>query len=177
MKQNIEKYLKEQRLKLDLEEPEQDLIWEGIRSGLQEKKRKRLPDWFWKVAAIFIFAVSATYFVVNETSEKQIVVVQLSDISADLGKQENQLKQLVDLKWNEVRQQLPEENTDLQFLLDELNELDEIYTTYQKDLNQTIDNEPVIRAMLDNYEKRIRILNRLVLEIEKQKRYEKAVIL
>lgn len=176
MKENIEKYLKEQRLKLDLEEPEQDLIWEGIRSGLQEKKRG-LPDWFWKVAAIFIFAISATYFVVNETSEKQIVVVHLSDISADLGNQENQLKQLVDLKWNEVRQQLPEENTDLQFLLDELNELDEIYTTYQKDLNQTIDNEPVIRAMLDNYEKRIRILNRLVLEIEKQKRYEKAVIL
>lgn len=177
MKQNIEKYLKEQRLKLDVEEPEQDIIWEGIRSGLHDKKRNTLPDWFWKVAAIFIFVISATYFVVNETSEKQIVVVQLSDISNDLGEQENQLKQLVDLKWNQVQQQLPEGNTDLQFLLDELNELDKIYTIYQKDLNQTINNEPVIRAMLDNYEKRIKILNRLVLEIEKQKRDEKTVIL
>lgn len=176
MKQNIEKYLKEKRLNLDVEEPEQDLIWEGIRSGLQEKKQG-LPNWFWKVAAIFIFAVSATYFVVNETSEKQIVVLTLSDVSKNLGKQENELKQLIDLKWAEVQQQLPEENTNLQFLLDELNGLDEIYNSYQKDLNKTLNNEPVIRAMLDYYEKKTKLLNRLLLEIEKQKYHENEIIL
>lgn len=176
MKQNIEKYLKQQGLRLDVEEPEQDLIWEGIKTGLQEKKHG-LPDWFWKVAAILIFAVSATYFVVNETSEKQVLVLTLSDVSQDLGEQENELKQLVNLKWNEVKQQLPEKNTDLQFLLDELNELNEVYKIYQKDLNQTIDNEPIIRAMLDYYEKKTKILNRLLLEIDKQKKYENTISL
>lgn len=174
MKENLEKYLKEQRLKLDVEEPEQDLIWEGIKSGLQEKKRV-LPDWFWKVAAIFIFAVSATYFVVNETSEKQVVIVSLYDISEDLGVQEAELKQVVNMKWEEVQQQLPEGNTNFNFLLDELNELDEIYNSYQKDLNQTINNEPVIRAMLDYYEKKTKLLNRLLLEMEKQKYHEETI--
>jgi septal ring factor EnvC (AmiA/AmiB activator) len=176
MKEKIEKYLKEKRLKLDVEEPEQDLIWEGIRSRLQQKK-KGLPEWFWKVAAIFIFVASASYFITNETSKKQIVVVNLSDVSKELGEQENQLKHLANLKWEEVQQQLPEKNTELQFLLDELHELDAIYDTYRHDLNQTINNEPVVRAMLDYYEKKVKILNRLLLEIEKQKYHEETITL
>ena len=174
MKENLEKYLREQRFKLDVEEPESDLIWEGIRSGIHEKK-SGLPNWFWKVAAIFIFVISGTYFVMNETTNKQVVVVTLSDISKDLGKQENELKQEVNLKWAEVQQLLPQEDTDLKFLQDELNELDDIYVAYQKDLNQTIDNEPVIRVMLDYYEKKIQTLNRLLLEIEKQKHDENTI--
>ncbi len=177
MKQNLEKYLKEQRLRLDVEEPEHDIVWEGIRSGLQQNKKQGLPQWFWKVVAIFIFIVSATYFVVNETSEKQVVVVTLSDISKELGTQEAQLKQVVNAKWAEVQKELPEKDTNLQFLLDELNDLDEIYATYQKDLNNTIDNEPVIYAMLDYYEKKIRVLNRILMEIDKQKHHETTVTL
>ncbi len=175
MKKDLEKILQEKRLRLDVEEPEADLIWEGIRSGLH--KKKTLPDWFWKVAAIFIFAVSATYFVVNETTKKQVVIVSLSDISTDLGNQEQLLQQMVNLKWNEVKNQLPTNNSEINFLLDEFKELDGIYASYQQDLNQTLDNEPVIRAMLDNYEKKIKILNRLLMEIEKQKYYEKTTTL
>lgn len=171
MKQDLEKILREKRLKLDVEEPENDLIWEGIRSGL--RKRKHLPDWFWKAAAIFIFVISATYFVANERSKKQVVVLTLSDISSELGKQEQTLKQQVNLKWEEVEQQLPDNDPEIQFLLQQLNDLDAIYTTYQKDLNRTLDNEPVIRAMLDYYEKKTRILNRLLMETEKQKQVEK----
>ncbi len=170
MKKDLEKILQEKRLRLDVEEPEADLIWEGIRSSLH--KKKTLPEWFWKVAAIFIFAVSATYFIVNETSQKQVVIVSLSDISKDLGNQEQLLKQTVNLKWEEVESQLPADNTEINFLLDELKELDGVYASYQQDLNQTLNNEPVIRAMLDNYEKKIKILNRLLMEIEKQKSYE-----
>ena len=175
MKQDLEKILREKRLKLDAEEPEADLIWEGIRSGMQ--KKKGLPDWFWKVAAIFIFAVSVSYFVLNETSRNKVIVLSLSDISGELGMQEQQLKQQVSLKWEQVQPQLPEENKEVTFLLDELKQLDAIYATYQKDLNRTLDNEPVVRAMLDYYEKKIKILNRILLEIEKQKHYENTVIL
>lgn len=175
MKKDLEKILLEKRWKLDVEEPENDLIWEGIRSGLH--KNNALPGWFWKVAAIFIFAISATYFVVNETSKKQVVVFTLSDISKDLGTQEQALKQQVNLKWEEVQQLLSDNDPEIKYLLKELNDLDLVYASYQKDLNRTLDNEPVIRAMLDNYEKKMRILNRLLMEIEKQKQYENNVIL
>ena len=176
MKEDLEKYLKTKRLKLDVEEPEVDMIWEGVKHDLSSKKNG-LPQWFWKVAAIFIFVVSASYFIINETGEKQVILVNLSDISEDLGTQEAQLQQLVSLKWNEVQNQLPEESKEFQFLLDELKSLDEVYATYQKDLNSTLNNEPVIRAMLDYYEKKIRILNRLLLEIEKEKYHDETITL
>ena len=175
MKKDLEKILQEKRLKLDVEEPEADLIWEGIRNGLH--KKKTLPEWFWKVAAIFILALSLTYFAVNEIAKKQIVIISLSDISKDLGKQEQLLKQTVNLKWEEVEEKLPANNAEINFLIDEFKELDTIYASYQQDLNQTLDNEPVIRAMLDNYEKKIKILNRLLMEIEKQKSYEETTTL
>ena len=176
MKEDLEKYLKTKRLRLDVEEPEVDMIWEGVKHDLSAKKSV-LPQWFWKVAAIFIFVVSASYFIINETAGDRVVLVNLADISEDLGTQEAQLQQLVSLKWDEVQNQLPEENEEFQFLLDELKSLDEVYATYQKDLNSTVNNEPVIRAMLDYYEKKIRILNRLLLEIEKEKYHDETITL
>ncbi|WP_303920946.1 hypothetical protein [Draconibacterium sediminis] len=177
MKQELEKYLKEQRLKLDVEDPEPDIVWEGIRNQLHQNKKQNLPQWFWKVAAIFLFVVSATYFVVNETSDKQMVIVQLSDISEELGNKEASLQKVVNAKWEMVEQELPEDNSEIQFLLNELNNLDQIYATYQKDLNNTIDNEPVIHVLLDYYEKKIKVLNRILLEIEKQENHEKTITL
>lgn len=175
MKEDLEKYLKSNRLKLDVEEPEVDLIWEGVKHDLHQKKNA-VPQWFWKVAAIFIFVVSASYFIINESSKKQVILVNLADISDDLGNQEAQLQQLVDLKWDEVQKNIPEENQAFQFLLDEMKSLDEVYSTYQKDLNSTLNNEPVIRAMLDYYEKKIRLLNRLLSEIEKEKYHDEKTI-
>ncbi|KJF43118.1 hypothetical protein [Draconibacterium sediminis] len=177
MKQELEKYLKEQRLKLDVEESEPDIVWEGIRNQLHQNKKQNLPQWFWKVAAIFLFVVSATYFVVNETSDKQMVIVQLSDISEELGNKEASLQKVVNAKWEMVEQELPENNSEIQFLLNELKSLDQIYATYQKDLNNTIDNEPVIHVLLDYYEKKIKVLNRILLEIEKQENHEKTITL
>ncbi|WP_372647366.1 hypothetical protein [Draconibacterium sp.] len=177
MKQELEKYLKEQRLMLDVEEPKPDIVWEGIRNQLHQNKKQNLPQWFWKVAAIFLFVVSATYFVVNETSDKQMVIVQLSDISEELGNKEASLQKVVNAKWKMVEQELPEDNSEIQFLLNELNNLDQIYATYQKDLNNTIDNEPVIHVLLDYYEKKIKVLNRILLEIEKRENHEKTITL
>jgi hypothetical protein len=176
MKMDLEKYLKEKRWKLDVEEPDEDAIW----SGIQQKKSSRhfvLPSWFWKVAAIFLFAVLMTYTVTNRQNKNQVVVVTLADISKDLGQEEAQLKQLVSLKWEEVEQQLPTDKNDLKFLFDELRELDKVYADYQKDLYKTGPNEQIIEAMLDYYQKKIRLLNRMLMEIQKQKEHENKIVL
>lgn len=172
MQINLEKYLKENRLKLDSDEPDNDAIWEGIRSGMN-KKQNILPTWFWKVAAIFIFLISGTYFIINETKEDKSNRISLADISTELGKQEAEFKQLVNLKWEEIEPLLNKGNTDIQFLLDELKGLDEVYNSYESDLGNTDANEEIINALLDYYQKKIRILNRILHEIQKQKSHEK----
>lgn len=54
MQENLEKYLKKNRLRLDADKPDNDAIWEGIRNGM-DKKKNIMPTIFWKVAAILIF--------------------------------------------------------------------------------------------------------------------------
>ena len=176
MKEDLEKYLKENRTRLDVEEPDHDIIWEGISSGLR-KEKQAFPKSFWKVAAVFIFAVSVTWFVATETTKNKVVVITLSDISEDLGKKEAELKQEVNLKWTKVEPQISTNNYQIRFLLEELKELDTIYQSYQADLGKTDDNERIIDALLDYYEKKIQILNRISLEIEKQNDHEKSISL
>ncbi|NQU52036.1 MAG: hypothetical protein HQ522_05810 [Bacteroidetes bacterium] len=176
MKENLEKYLKENRLKLDADKPDNDAIWEGIRNGM-DKKQNVMPTLFWKVAAILIFIISGTYFNVNKTKQDKIVIVTLADVSKELGNQETELKQLVNLKWEEIKPLLPKEKNDIQFLLDELNELDEVYNTYQQDLGNSGADEQIVTALLDYYQKKIRILNRILHEIQKQQDHENTITL
>ncbi|MCG6191193.1 hypothetical protein [Maribellus maritimus] len=170
----IEKYLKQNRLKLDAETPNDDFIWKGIKKEIRPQ-RTILPDRMWKTAAIFLLGVLLTYVVVKENQEDSVVIVTLADISQDLGQQEAELKRVVNKKWEEIQPLTMEEKSEFGFLLDELNELDKVYKTYEQDLNKTDGNEQIINALLDYYEKKIRLLNRLSMEIEKQKNYETTI--
>jgi hypothetical protein len=85
------------------------------------------------------------------------------------------LKQVVTKKWEELQPLTAEEKSEFGFLLDELKELDKVYKTYEEDLYKTGENEQIINALLDYYEKKIRLLNRLSMEIEKQKNYETTI--
>lgn len=169
----LEKYLEKNRLKLDAETPDDELIWKEIKKEIQPR-RQILPDWGWKAAAIFLLGVLLTYVVVKENQDDKVVIVTLSDVSKDLGEREAELKKLVNLKWEEIQPLTAEEKSDFGFLLDELNDLDKVYKTYEEDLTRTGGNEQIISALLDYYEKKIRLLNRLAMEIEKQKNYETA---
>lgn len=176
MKMDIEKYLKKNRLKLDADEPDDAKIWNEIRKKTGTVKSVQ-GSWFWKIAAVFLFGVLITYVVVKKTQKDRIVIVTLADISKDLGNQEAELKQIVDTKWKEIEPLTAEQKSEFQFLLDELTELDTIYSTYEKDLYTTGENEQIIPVLLDYYQKKIRILNRLALEIQKQKNNENNVTL
>ena len=129
------------------------------------------------MAAIFLLEVLSTYIVIDKTEKTPVVVVTLADVSKELGRQEAELKLIADRKWEEIKPLLSTENNELQFLLDELKELDVVYTTYREDLYKTGVNEQITQVLLDYYEKKIRILNRLLLEIQKQKNCEKTVTL
>ncbi len=174
MKSNFEKYLESQHQHLDVEEPDDNLIWEGISNDLN-KKRNTKTGLFWKAAAIIIFLVSSTYILYNEfyLSEPDIYHITLSEIEpAYAGKVanyrvdfENKLKLVDAMK--------PFDTKSLEAFFTELSTLDDMYKEYQEDYSNYGYNEQLLRAMLDYYEKRVRILDRMLMEIQKQKDYEK----
>lgn len=174
MKSNFEKYLESQRKHLDVDEPDDKLIWDGISHELN-KKRISKTGVFWKAAAIFIFLVSSTYILYNEfyRSAPDIYKITLSQIEpAYAGRVtnytldfENKMEQLDAMK--------PFDARSLEMFFTELSSLDDMYKEYQEDYSNYGYNEQLLRAMLDYYEKRVRILDRMLMEIQKQKDYEK----
>ena len=177
MKIDLEKYLKTRRQHLDVEEPDETLLWEGIRNEIiSEKKTARFN--LWKIAAIFLAIFTFSYIAYNELSKEKEREFTLSQINKSLGEREKGYQQKVLLKMQDAN--IPElsrrpESDILPVLINELNELDTIYDDAMNDLKQNGYLEQIVEIIFDTYEKRIRILEQIIMETQKLEMYEKDI--
>ena len=179
MSTDLEKYLSEKRQLMDVEKPDDDIIWEGIRKDLQtreflshQNKRKRLIVKFRNAAAIFLLIFSLGY-VIYDIAEKHFTKgITLAEIDTSLGKQENEYLTLIKLKESELQTSFPSENKLVNELFEELERLDTIYAQVMDDLNEIGYNEKIINTIFDTYEKRIQILELIILETNKTESHE-----
>jgi hypothetical protein len=174
MKVNIEKYLKDKREHLDVEQPDDAMLWEGIRKGILLEKKPRTLN-FWKVAAIFLAIFTISYIVYNEINREREREFTLSQINETLGEREREYQQMVLKKmeaanFREISSYT--ENDILPVLINELNELDTIYRDAMNDLKQHGYLEQIVHIIFDTYEKRMRILEQIIMESQKLEMYE-----
>ncbi|MCF8366202.1 MAG: hypothetical protein K9H16_10485, partial [Bacteroidales bacterium] len=175
MKSNFEKYLRAQHPKMDIDEPDDEVIWKKIEGRLNISK----PGWrvvSWKAAAIFIFLISSTYIYYNEFYRNKtsgIYNITLSEIEPAYAVQVESYAAEIDARWKLINHSKSGDLKKFKLFFNELNDLDTMYREYQEDFRAYGYNERLVRAMLDYYDKRIRILDRILMEIEKQKDYEK----
>lgn len=175
MKQEFEAYLRSQRPAMDVEEPDDHLIWDGISRELENKKHGGFRN-FWKAAAVIILMVSLTYVFYNEFYRQQpqnIYNITLSDIKPEYADKVSGYRAAFEQKMAEVNQQNTGGIEKLDFFFRELNSLDTMYRQYQEDYHNYGYDERLVKAMLDYYEKRVRVLDRMLMEIQKHKDYEK----
>ena len=170
MKQKLETYLEENRQRMDVDQHEEAMIWQHVQEKLSKKSTSR-KMLFRKIAAAVFVLLSITYIIYNESKPPNVVIVGLSDISPELARQETEYKKMLIQKTNEIKIS-PSQKEQLQFLYNELHELDTIYNSYLDDLNQSGANEQIIRSLLDYYEKKIRVLDRILNETQKMKDHE-----
>jgi hypothetical protein len=172
MKIKLDKYLKSKREQLDVEEPDEILLWEGIRKGLPEEKKGGFN--IWKVAAIVLAFITFSYILYNESSQDQKFT--LSQISKSLGEREKEYRQVIKLKMQSAHiddLSIYSEDDILPVLFSELDELDTIYLEAMQDLERHGYLEPIVDIIFDTYEKRIRLLEQIMMESQKLKIYEK----
>ena len=177
MSTDLEKYLLEQREAMDVESPDDALIWEGIRKGIQEADkrpgRKRLLIRIRNIAALAIILVSVGYMVIDLMGEGRMgKELSLADIDSELGVREKEYRTLVALKFEEAGTYNYVDNVIISELLEEIQKLDTIYEQTLKDLNELGYNEQVIHTIFDTYEKKIYLLELIILENNKIKNYE-----
>ena len=172
MKSNLESYIDKNRERLDLDTPDDDLIWKNV-SGTLEARKKR-TGWLWKAAAIFLILVSVgsvSIYSVNRTLQQQPAGISLKDISKELADEEVLFRHSVYQKMDQVKESniSPELSVEL---YRELHQIDIQYDAYLADLQEMGENPKVIRGMIRCYEQKIKILEKTIREIEKSERHE-----
>jgi len=179
MSAELEKYLNKERKSLDVESPDDQLIWEGIRreitrSGIVGDKRRFLIR-FRNMAAVVIIFLSVGYMVLDLIEERSTDSgISLADIDVSLGERESEYRALVSFKQEEVGSYNQLDNLIIAELLEEIQKLDTIYEQTLKDLGELGYNEQVIHTIFDTYEKKIYLLELIILEKNKFKNYESA---
>lgn len=177
---DLEKYLKKERQNLDVEHPDDSIIWEGIRSDLQSRKstglepgNKNLFRRFRNVAAILLLFLSVGYVVYdlgsNYITNRKMTLAKIDKL---LGERENEYKAMVNLKREEVRSYSNIDNKIVEDLFEEMQRIDKMYDQAMKDLNEIGYNEKIINTIFDTYEKKIQILELIILETNKINNYE-----
>lgn len=182
MSTKLEKYLREQRLRIDVEYPDDDAIWEGINRRLPENRVTdnstrliREPrNTFWKVAAIITILISTGYISYDLIQDQKINRHGvLSAVSEDLGEQEYQYINTVSLKREEIRSIDIPKNDIINTLFEELKLQDELYKEASLDIEEIVDSDRVVNTIFNIYERKIDLLERIIIETNKTRNYEK----
>jgi hypothetical protein len=171
----LEKYLTRQRKNLDVENPDDTAIWDGIQRRLNhdlpaEKyvfTRTRLIR-IRNIVATVIILFSLGYLtndIINRKNYSPGMI--LSSIDSGLGRRENDYKKLINLKTEEVRSFAGSDDVVINELFEEIKKLDLIYKQAMIDLKVLGPNEKVIHTIFSTYEQKIRLLELIILETNK----------
>lgn len=179
---DLEKYLNEQRNQLDIDKPDDNLIWEGIKNDLHAQKllhlpnnRKKLIVRIINIAALILLMISLSY-VAYDLAEKHFTKrITLAEIDSSLGQQEEEYRTMIKLKEGELPLTNIAENVIINELFEEIQRLDTIYNQVMNDLNEIGYNEKIINTIFDTYEKKIQILELIILETNKTESHENTI--
>jgi hypothetical protein len=166
----IEQYIKDNKDELDVHEPDVSKMWGTVHHELQKKKEKRIQLIKWAAASLLVF------FTIGALVRHEIVVqrqiTSLSQINSDLANKEADYKNQIDSKWSQFTSIKTGESPIEPMLMNELKLLDTIYSKGLEEFKNTAYNERAVIILLETYEKRLRIIEQLIYEKQKQKNYE-----
>lgn len=167
----IEDYIQKHKNQLDQRQADKSRIWAGIAALQGKRKARRMRIYQWVAASVIILMVMG--ILVRHELVMQQQLNNLSQINKELAKKERVYQQKIDQKWIQL-QSLPAHTSPVEsILVDELKELDTLYQQGLKDIKNNPDNDRAIMILLETYEKRLRIIEKLIYERHKQIKYEK----
>lgn len=164
----IEKLINDRKERLDVESPPAEL-WQSIRN--EWKKENTFQDRFrwWKVAAILFMATSLGMLGYNLFLQNKVEqLASLGDISMKYAEMERAYEDEI----SKLEENLPinkvNEKDDFAWIFEELGVLEEINNTYRSDIGKNVDQDRLVKVLVDYYEKKIRLLKKLEHEIERK---------
>lgn len=179
-KDNLKDFIQQNKDAFDDEVPANDL-WGKIEQNLPKKeikanKKVSFFSYKWNVAAsiVCIMTVGVLGYFVGQNNTKDNAIAKtekvneaqypLSQVSTEIAEVEKYYITQINAKIKESKTLKinPENFSELEILKSEFEEL-------KKEMNNNIDKELIIEAMIDNYKLRLSILNDILGEIKNQK--------
>ncbi|WP_421765268.1 hypothetical protein [Ekhidna sp.] len=165
---NIEDLIKNRKDQLAIESPPKD-SWDMIQKGW--KKKQPGFSW-WKVAAVIFISTSIGLLIHNISLQNQVeTLASLGDISEEYKQIENSyITQINEIESSDEIQKARYQS-DYSWIFDELKTLEEVNELYRNDIGN-VDENLLVGTLIDHYEKKIRLLKKLELEIKRNNKIE-----
>tara|TARA_R110001592_G_scaffold191901_1_gene438479 strand:- start:2398 stop:2922 length:525 start_codon:yes stop_codon:yes gene_type:complete len=149
----------------DLQEPHSGHL-ERFERKLNQQKKNTKTSWKWLSAAASVILVLG-FWLGSKHQKKQM---DLSDISPKMEEVQNYFVSTIhqEIKDLEKNRNLETEAI-IEQALEQLEELEDNYKTFVKELNTGGNSKKIITAMIRNYQQRLEILENVLNQIEKIK--------
>ena len=166
----LDEYIRKNRDLLDVEKPDEDFLWTGISQSLNSQKKKK-SYWGLKIAAGIVIILGLTFLTYELVSIHQNQKLILAKIDPSLAKQEAQFQHQINVYYQLLEQ--TDYNKDLLASnYKDLEYIDTLINKYSNDLKQNGPNPKLLNSLMDLYQKKIQLLDRMLNEIEKEQSYE-----
>lgn len=175
MKDKFDKYFEVYRNEMDTEEPNRALLWKGIDTALTKNKYSKKLQ-LWRIAAVLLAFVTVgqlTYILVNQNTIEQY---GNDDNHISQNKEAGAFESLEASYQTEVQtleDQVKSKDIDRSeyaLLLEELDYIDEVETDFKAEIPLANDKERIAAILVDTYEKKILLLERLLQQIERNEK-------
>lgn len=167
---NIEEYIRKNRNRMDVENPDEDYIWAGV-SHSMSKKRRNKRFFILKIAAAAIIIIAFSFITLELISIRNNQQLILSNIDPELARQEAQFQKQIK-SYYKVLKTKDYDQSEMATNYSELQMIDQLINEYSKDLDKHGPNPRLLNSLMDLYQKKIKILDRMLNEIEKNENYE-----
>lgn len=182
----FEKYIKENRQELDrIESVDADTLWERMqRPGgkIRELKPASRSGWDIHIGHNWRLAIAATitlllgiagwiYFQPEEINSLPVAGYSIEDYYPQIADEERAFRRTIARKESELGLEKLEKQQYIH-IFNELDELEQIHRQQLEDLPEVFDNDEWVRTLMQYYEQKLRILEQLSREIDKQQQLE-----
>lgn len=171
MSKELESYVKEHKKSFDTDEPSGEL-WSRIESELDKKKVKKtikLPFWL-GVAASLVVIVSIIFMSTYLNKHKEL---ELADINPAYAKKELKFASLIEEKRDSLLTFAKDNPVLYQQFSADLNKLGADYEHLKKELQNSPNQQFVVKAMVKNLELQLQVISRQLLIINNVDEYKK----
>lgn len=128
--------------------------WNKIANKLDPPKRKH-KGWLMGIAASIAVILISSILMVSNTS---------TSAPNEVAEMEGFYQEAINQKITLVKDQLKDDR-----ILNDLEAMDAAFSELKSDLDENVDNEEVVMAMMDNYKLKLQILEEILTELEKEK--------